>query len=523
MQGLSTEPTPAPAPAAAAAAPSMRRVLSAPLLGRRAFANIPLAGAIAGPDTYGGFRREFMRQQRARLRQQRLLQEEEEEGEQRLSQLDTVTGGLSQANQSPRPYAALGAGASVSGSSLTIASPVAASVHAAMGMGAQRGMARGPRRFVVGHGDIQQEPSPLQPLAAGQPGSAGRGPLPPQELIHRFTAGVPRDGRLGTLVTRGRFRVAGSPSNPGGGPLRQQSLLREQFGEPLDPSGMSSPAPATPTSTASPAATRVAGTTACAANAAANRPRRFSLGDSERRVKSATPVAACACSGSPCACPSNGGGGGAVRPESAPRLEKTWLDPLLLDGVCSAAEACTLALSTAAGGSRRLPSMPPSPGASGSHAILAMLEARREALRDENEVLSAHNRALRECMMGRAQIATQPSHGRIAGPVIASHRWASTSTSSLPAYSAIPPSAPLPSSCPPSRALNVPPPAHVAIEGAGSPGPAGSAPSVGGTHAPGSACGSGPPTRSPTRPATPRPATPQPPQQPQQQQPLLES
>ena len=57
----------------------MRRTLSAPLLGRRAFDNIPSAGAIAGPDTYGGFRREFVRRQREQEQAEkvRLLEDSE--------------------------------------------------------------------------------------------------------------------------------------------------------------------------------------------------------------------------------------------------------------------------------------------------------------------------------------------------------------------------------------------------------------------------------------------------------------
>ena len=51
----------------------IRRTLSAPLLGSRSFADLPLAGAIAGPDEYMGFRREFVRQQRARERQEKAV------------------------------------------------------------------------------------------------------------------------------------------------------------------------------------------------------------------------------------------------------------------------------------------------------------------------------------------------------------------------------------------------------------------------------------------------------------------
>ena len=42
----------------------IKRTLSAPLLGRKAFANMPSAGDISGPDTYGGFRREVVMRQK---------------------------------------------------------------------------------------------------------------------------------------------------------------------------------------------------------------------------------------------------------------------------------------------------------------------------------------------------------------------------------------------------------------------------------------------------------------------------
>ena len=88
-------------PAAAASPPQrMRRTLSAPLLGRSAFADLPLAGAIAGPDTFMGFRREFVRRQRLRQQQERQRLEDAQRLEQRRSQLETVTGGLTEASRS---------------------------------------------------------------------------------------------------------------------------------------------------------------------------------------------------------------------------------------------------------------------------------------------------------------------------------------------------------------------------------------------------------------------------------------
>ena len=337
----------------------LRRTLSAPLLGRKSFAG-PSAGEIAGPDTYGGFRREFVRRQRER----RLEQE----------QLESITGDLSCASPGGKISAASTAAACstttataavadaasaailmpespAATAAVTPESPAASATAAAVPKG------KSPRRFVVG---------------LGEPGG--------QRISHpRLAAGLPPDDRLGTLVTRGRFRVVGSPGGSGVAPAQHQHPR----------GGVGGAAPAT-------------------------KPRRFTLDTPAAAAAAAAQAAQASAAGSSAAA-QQGGRGGVQQQAAAKVIDRTWLDPSLLDGLCGAAQACTLALKKEApsgggsnsprgvaggGGSTSTSTSSTSSSSSSLHILLNLLEARREALRDENEALQQHNRVLRTELKG---------------------------------------------------------------------------------------------------------------------------
>jgi hypothetical protein len=452
--------------------PVLRRTLSAPLLGRRAFTNIPLAGAIAGPDTYGGFRREFVRRQRQLQKQQRQQQqqqleqqqcdedeerrrdEDDAQQQQRRSQLETVTGGLSQANHLPSR------GSPTDAREATDASPVALSAEHASGVCCEATPADAtaapaciastahsggahppcsasscatPPADVVGSQppttratgtsgaadatDASRASGAADAIGAsdGHPAKAGARVARrfvmqalsqherPHEQISRLAAGLPPDDRLGTLVTRGRFRV-GDSSSPGG----QQGRATHGDG---------------------------GGHVAGAASGA--RPRRFALrdwdgpgakagGGAASKDIAAAPAAVTAAAMAAVAAMAP-----AALPSAPPSATSMWLDPAVFEGVCGAAEACTAALAAAAGaaspaaklallqpswpGARRQPASPPSQ-ALPVGVLLTLLEARRDVLRDENETLAARNRDLRDWM---ARVQQQQARAGMVSPMCA--------------------------------------------------------------------------------------------------------
>ena len=188
---------------------------------------------------------------------------------------------------------------------------------------------KSPRRFVVG--------------------SASRGG---QRISHpRLAAGLPPDDRLGTLVTRGRFRVVGSPGGSGGTSAASAPAWRRWWRRACNQAApLHAPHPAA----AAAAAAQAAQASAAGSSAAAQQ----------------------------------GGRGGAQQQAAAKVIDRTWLDPSLLDGLCGAAQACTLALKKEApsGGGSNSPrgvaggggSSSTSSSSSSLHILLNLLEARRE-------------------------------------------------------------------------------------------------------------------------------------------------
>ena len=144
--------------------------------------------------------------------------------------------------------------------------------------------------------------------------------------------------------------------------------------------------------------------------APATKPRRFTLDTPAAAAAAAAQAAQASAAGSSAAA-QQGGRGGVQQQAAAKVIDRTWLDPSLLDGLCGAAQACTLALKKEApsGGGSNSPrgvaggggtSSTSSTSSSSLHILLNLLEARREALRDENEALQQHNRVLRTELKG---------------------------------------------------------------------------------------------------------------------------
>ena len=178
------------------------------------------------------------------------------------------------------------------------------------------------------------------------------------------TVPTPPDGRLGTLVTRGRFQVGGAPA---------------------------------PAGSTKPHAQRHFSFTGC-------------LQPSQQSAVGAAPLG---CAGWWPHVPT-GSPAPVVTPPAAipPPHGSSWLDPALFDKLCQTADSCTRSLSAAMShGGHMLPAtamgtpveglaLPASlPSTDTLPWLLAMLEARRDALSEERTMLIQHNRMLRDALV----------------------------------------------------------------------------------------------------------------------------
>ena len=460
-----------PGGAANAQPRKLTRTRSAPLLGRKPYPNIPLAGAIAGPDTYGGFRREFFeRRQRERQQERQQVAAAAAAGgpgsaaaaaaNRQLSRssshgslADSIGAESSnRSDESSQPLSPRAPGSPVQGKSAAVRSdlrrdmPAAAalsrgssnsSIHsisvagaggcsstacaAAAGTLTASGAATAATAAAAAPSTQQQTAPP--PQVAGSVGASGPArrrfivgsvegaassavpsssrSTPPHvpSTHHRLeVGGMPADDRIGTLVTRGRFRVDGAQ--------QPQACKPRRFS--LDTSDSRSKG-------------------AAAAQAASH-------GPSAAAIATAPPASAL----SPPPPLTAFAAGGAFATPATTTPAANAVVPLLAVGttqiehICSAAEACTLTLQAAAHAVSPSPPPPaslPRRASTGSvpavpssplGLLLSMMEARREALREENELLHQHNRSMREWLTcggcGRPTAATAPGASVVVSP-----------------------------------------------------------------------------------------------------------
>ena len=274
-------------------------------------------------------------------------------------------------------------------------------------LGVAAGIAQPRRRAfkISDHPSTVKQSAPCTQLP--HPASRGTALGGAAQVLPNRLAGQPADVRLGTLVTRGRFRVAGSPS----GQLRfvpavhLPAMPRQDGSQPRRVAGTQL------STTSSLQCMMPAGTS--------------SSGVMSRRsahaTQSATPSHQCQhqahCSNPTCACAPGHSSAACACSGTCVSVAAgvTGVDPaLLLDGVCRTSEACSRTLHSAAGmpattspvGSTMSAPLPPT-GLAGRPAsrdslplLLAALEARRDALTEEKAMLALHNRMLREWLAG---------------------------------------------------------------------------------------------------------------------------